>query len=138
MKLPLVRPLLALALAATTSACAANGAAGGRAGNANSSTITRAEMDATPARDVYDLVQRLRPRWLVSRGSRSLNLETQVLVFLNSNRLGGVESLRQLETTGITSLEYMDAVTATSMLSGIGSDHVSGAIIVHTGAPRPR
>lgn len=98
----------------------------------NPDRISRAEIEASSAQDAYELVQRLRPRWLQTRGSRSLTMSTGILVFLNDSRLGGLESLRQISKNGILSIRYLDAAQAIAELPGIGSEHAEAAIVVST------
>jgi hypothetical protein len=40
------------------------------------------------AKDQLVLVDRLRPRWLVARGDRSVNRPTEILVYLDGSHLG--------------------------------------------------
>lgn len=94
--------------------------------------IARSEIEASTAQDAYELVQRLRPRWLISRGSRSLTMSTGILVFVNNSRMGGVDSLRQISRDAITSIRYLDAAQAIAELPGIGSEHAEAAIVVST------
>ena len=44
----------------------------------------------------YDAVESLRSTWLRSRGTNSLNRPTEVLVYIDDNRLGGVQTLKQV------------------------------------------
>jgi hypothetical protein len=103
--------------------------------------ITAAEIGARPFRDAYDIVQQLRPNWFTrkSGGATARRMGTSpsssatgagLLVYMNNARLGGVEALRQLSASGIESLRFVDAATATATLPGIGSSVVAGAIIV--------
>jgi hypothetical protein len=101
-----------------------------------SDVLTRAELRETGATNAYEAVQRLRPRWLVVRsGMRSFSLETEVVVFQDQVFLGNQEALQRIGVEGIYELRYLDGATAKATLSGIGSRHVQGAIIVHMSAP---
>ena len=97
--------------------------------------ITRAEIEeqrSAGVRDLQELVERLRPRWLTIRSERSLQLQTIVLVYLNNARLGGIEVLRGYPISdGILSLRYLDSAQA-GLLPGAGSAHVEGAIVIST------
>jgi hypothetical protein len=116
----------------------------------NPDFIARSEIDAATFRDAYDIVQRLRPNWFTkSRASSAGSLSgTQVagssgsmsgvqpsggggslVVYLDNSRMGGPEALRDMSASSISSLQYMDAATATAKLPGIGSTIVSGAIV---------
>lgn len=98
----------------------------------NSGVITSAELDEVGALNVYEAVQRLRPRWLQVRSGRSLTMGTRVLAYYDNSRLGEVDALRQISIEGIHSIEYLDGGQASAQLSGIGSEHVAGAIVVRT------
>lgn len=126
----LVRPLLPtllLVLAATACAATRTGATGH-----DQDRISREEIVESDALNAYELVQRLRPRWLSDRGGRSLTMGTQILVYLDGARLGNTDMLRQVSREGIYSMRYLDASQATAELSGIGSEHVAGAIVIST------
>jgi hypothetical protein len=126
---PFVR--FALALVLLTSACAGAGrGADVRDRNAISSAELE-QMRQAGVRDLYEAVNRLRPRWLDVRTNRSLQLETVVLVYVNDSRLGGVEALRDYPLTNVASLRYLDSAQA-GLLPGAGSVHVEGAIVIST------
>jgi hypothetical protein len=134
-------------------ACASTGGTTGSPGakaKSNPDVITTAEIDAGNFRDAYDVVQRLRPTWFTkARASTSGSLSgTQVagsgggmwgvqptssggglVVYLDNTRMGGPEALRDLPATSISSLQYMDAATATAKLPGLGSSIITGAIV---------
>jgi hypothetical protein len=135
-------------------ACAtagANGAGGAAKTKTNSELITTAEIDAGTFRDAYDIVQRLRPNWFTKArassggglsgtqvsgsgsgmtGVQSAGSGVGLVVYLDNARMGGTETLRDMSASSISSLQYMDAATATAKLPGIGSSIVSGAIVV--------
>lgn len=119
--------LLALLIVVAAACSAAT-----RTGATNPDEINAEEIEASTAQDAYELIQRLRPRWLRSRGSRSLTMSTEILVFLNSSRMGGLDSLRDISTNGIQSIEYLDAARAIGELPGIGSQHAEAVIVVRT------
>lgn len=106
------------------------------AGEGSSDTLTREQITGVQgARNLHDVVQRLRPRWLTVRAeNRSLEGgQAEILVYQDQSRLGGVEMLRQLDPTLPVELRYLDAATAVGTLPGIGAaTHVAGAIIVVT------
>ena len=121
----------AFVLVLFTSACASGG---GGAGARDRNMISGAELEQmrqAGVRDLFEAVTRLRPRWLDVRTSRSLQLETVVLVYVNDSRLGGIEALRDYPLTNIASLRYLDSAQA-GLLPGAGSVHVEGAIVIST------
>jgi hypothetical protein len=101
----------------------------------NQDRLTREEMMTVDVNNLYDAVQRLRPRWLTEErraGQRSFNLETGVVVYQNQTYLGGVDALRQWSRESAQELEWMDGAKASATLPGLGSRHVAGAIVIHT------
>lgn len=100
--------------------------------------LTREEiMGVEGVTNLYDVVKRLRPRWLQVRASdRSFGMTTQVAVFQNQTYLGDVEVLGQLQPGMAYQLKYMDGTTASNSLAGVPPGvHLSGAIIMSTRAP---
>jgi hypothetical protein len=103
--------------------------------SANSDVVTRDELIASGAGDLYQAVERLRPLWLRSRGSRSLTSDTEIAVLRDGSYFGPVESLRSIPANQAFRLEYVDAATVASLLPGrVLSDHViEAAILVRLG-----
>lgn len=103
-----------------------------------SNVITREELQQLDVRNLYDAIQQLRPRWLkVLSGPRSFSLETGIVVFQEEALLGDTEVLRRMGPEGVYSIRYLDGTTAKATLSGLGGQHVEGAIIVSLRPPRP-
>jgi len=103
-----------------------------------SDVITREEIVATEGvRNMYELVQHLRPRWLNVRAQdRSFRMTIEIAVYQNQTYLGDVETLRQMGHTMAYELRWMDGQTAMTTLPGLGSGkHVAGAIIIITAPP---
>jgi hypothetical protein len=100
--------------------------------------LTREEiMGVEGITNLYDVVRRLRPRWLQVRASdRSFGMTTQIAVFQNQTYLGDVEVLGQLQPGMAYQLKYMDGTTAQNSLAGVPPGvHLSGAIILSTRDP---
>lgn len=108
--------------------CASSG--GGPESGGSATLITRAEIEATNVADLYDVVQRLRPRWFNVRGSRSFGLETSIVVFQGQTFLGDISVLKDLGRDAADQLRYMDGPRASATLPGLGGRHVEGAIII--------
>ena len=94
--------------------------------------ITREELTARPFSSAYDAVESLHSNWLQTRGTDSFNSPSQIWVYLDGTRLGGIESLRTLTPSTITSIRRIDALEATSRW---GINHGQGVILVST-SPR--
>jgi len=85
----------------------------------------------TGTSNVYELIQRARPRWLETRNDRSLRLETVILVYHHQQRLGGIEALRELRPENVVRIRRLDAARA-GLLPGARDNHVESAIVVET------
>jgi hypothetical protein len=120
--------LLVAAAAVAFTGCASTGSGDTVRRSANQLTID--EIDSVNAISMFEVIERLRPRWLVARAARSFGSETGVLVYQEQTLLGGVEMLRQIKPDMVESARYLDAQTAASTLPGIGTGHVAGAIII--------
>jgi hypothetical protein len=96
--------------------------------------LTRAQMLAGNYLTVYDAVIALRSNWLRPRGPDSFSSPSQVLVYVDGNRLGDVERLREFQPTLIASVRYLDAITAQARW-GVG--HSAGVIEVRTWSAAP-
>jgi hypothetical protein len=123
----LARNLLPLALAAGLWSCAA----GSRRVTSEHDLISREEVVAAEVTNAYQLVERLRPLWLRSRGERSTRLETVILVYQNQSMLGDIEQLRAIPIEIVHSIRVLNAAEA-GRLAGLGSQHVERVIMVTT------
>jgi len=124
-RIPWMRVALAgVFLALTTAACASSGE--GRA-SGSPDLITRAQIEGSSARNGYDLVNQLRPRWLRGRGTGSIQSPDAGLpvVYVGEVRHGDVESLRGFDADGIEELRFINATSATTRY---GSGHAGGVI----------
>jgi hypothetical protein len=93
--------------------------------------LTAAEMGRAPETSVYEALQRLRPRFLQSRGPTSISLPSAVgpAVWVDGRPMGGVEWLRSVlprEVATIRRLSAWDAATT------YGSRFPEGVIVVTT------
>ncbi len=124
----LLRMVTIALLLAGTAACAT--AANGSGSRSNRDVLTAEEIRQVGARDAQEVVERLRPLWLRGRGARSMGASTGILVYLNGNRMGGLEALRGISIDMVRTMRYMDGPTASAQLPGVGSGHVEGAIVI--------
>lgn len=117
------------------SACASSG----NGTRYRSDELSREEILSVDVTNLYDVVHRLRPRWITAErraGDRSFGLSTGVVVFQNQTLLGEVDVLRQWSPSAAYKLEWVDGATAAASLPGLGASHVAGAIIIHTAPDR--
>ena len=138
MRSSLVSVLLLLTAVSMTTVSCASGGRGSAQSNPNAISkedIARGQQDGI--RDLYELVGRIRPRWLQVRADRSLRLETLIVVYQNNSRLGSLEALRGYPLTNVASLRYLDAAQA-GLLPGASGGHIEGAIVISTVTPSGR
>lgn len=87
--------------------------------------LTQEEMRNEHFTNVYDAVAALRSTWLVVRGTDSFVQTSQVWVYYDATRLGGVEEMRSVLVNSVASLRHYNGVDAT-MRWGVG--HSAGVI----------
>ena len=126
------RRVLATTMVALT-ACASGGR-GTSAATQNPNLISMEEIVESSASNAYEVIQRLRPNFLRTRGAvhgtpGAANAMEMVdlVVYLNENRLGGSDQLRQISTTDIREIRYFNSSEATTKW---GTGHSAGAIQV--------
>ncbi len=137
--LRLVSPIvLGLAVTASLSACASAGAGPGNAFSAEEergtpNVIVRAEVlrVATSAPNAYEVIRRLRARWLQPR--RVLSLAdpdpTGPVVYLDQLRWGSLDSLFQIQSDQIMRMQF---IGATDAMTRWGTGHAGGVISIET------
>jgi hypothetical protein len=120
------RRFCVLAFACVTSACAGTNAEGAQSAPSGTRDIlTQAQLAEHV--DAYHAILTLRPTWLRARGPDSLRNPSQVWVYRNGTRVGGVETLRDMNTQDIVEIRFYDDAAA-SLLWGMG--HGAGAISI--------
>lgn len=134
----MIRPIAATipisALVLLLGACAVNTQGDTRR---SQDVITQEELQTVQVSNLYEAVQRLRPRWIAVRSQQSFSSPTQVVVYQNQTLIGGPETLRDLTLGAAAWIQYLDGPTASATLPGIGTRQVEGAIVIHTsGGPR--
>jgi hypothetical protein len=116
-----------LALSLTASCVSTPRSAGAR--HLDASAITEEQLAEQHYQNLYEAVQALRSNWLSTRGTDSFNSPSRVWVYVDESRFGGVESLANLTTVGVTSVTHLNGIDATARW-GLG--HAAGVISVHT------
>jgi hypothetical protein len=92
--------------------------------------LTQAQLIEQGFANALEAVQALRPNWLQTRGANTLiTSQTAVLVYLNDNRLGGIETLSSVITPSIVTIRHFDGIAATARW---GLDHGQGVILIST------
>ncbi|GBD32714.1 MAG: hypothetical protein KatS3mg081_2679 [Gemmatimonadales bacterium] len=127
---------LAVFLAVLGVAGCAAASQGGQSGGRRSNVITAEEIASISASNAYEVVQRLRSQWLITRGAAGTReptleggLSGGIVVYLDGVRRGGVDALREIPVEQIRELRYIDAKDATTRY---GTGHTSGVIEVYS------
>jgi hypothetical protein len=91
------------------------------------SVLTQAEMREHNFTNVYDAVAALRPNWLTVRGADSFQSPSQLWVYFDQTRLGGVDQLRPITVASVAWVRHYSGTEATTRW---GINHGSGVIFV--------
>ena len=113
---------LAIGLAGCASGGGGDGGGTGVSGTGGPNRINAAGLETVVQLDAYQAIQRLRPRWLQSRGTIFAN------VFIDgSERQGGLEALKGLPVADISDIRFLSASDATTRY---GTGHEGGVILI--------
>lgn len=121
--------VLLVAIAGVLGGCASTG---GSSGRTRSDILTREEIMTVDVGNLYEAVQRLRPRWLNVRSAGVGADFTTIMVYQGQTRLGDLEILRQLPLDAAESLRFLDRSTAQMSLPGNWTQGMVGAIVLIT------
>src|SRR5437868_2715543 len=126
------RYLFALAIAIACASSSKSDRAAITPGASDRNVITEEEIRTVPASNLYDLVSKLRPNMLRSRGQSTLGGSTATdypLVYVDGRQYGDIGSLRSLIPSQVSLIHYYDP----SMAAGkFGMTAGSGVIDVTT------
>lgn len=113
-----------------TAACASSSTQARRtAGRRDARLLGAEEIRTSSASTLYDVIRSHRPEWLIKRGQTSINLEGDIVVYVDNIALGGPESLKSIDVQSVQSVRFLNASEA-QMRYGVG--HMHGAIVVTT------
>lgn len=123
------RIAIVVAALLTVGACA--GRKSGRAAPQDRNLITADEIARSNASNAYEIVERLRPAFLRTRGAESLQNPTPPtpIIYLDGMRYGTLQTLASVPAIGIVSIQYLNAIDATQRF-GFGNE--GGAILITT------
>lgn len=126
-----MKSLRSLVIVALATACMVAGCASattqGRSGRGNSTQLTQSEIAASNADNLYDVIAKLRPEWLSSRGPASVtnSTPTSVDIYMNGTMLGKAEIMRDVRIQDVTDVRYWDVGQASARF---GMGHPRGVI----------
>jgi hypothetical protein len=123
-----LRTVLALSLALLLGACASSGERSS-AGGSGAITLEMIQDLSSSVSDAHQVVNRLRPQWLRSRGATSIrNPQPQYpVVYLDGTRYGPIGILRQIDANSVNEIRFISSSAATTRF---GTGHMAGAILV--------
>lgn len=123
------RPFFVLTLAAAL-ACASSGTAGTGV-HRDPNLITEQEIAASAESNVFDVVSRLRPMFLKTRGRSTINSggSEYASVFLDGQYFGELGSMRNIVASQIHEIRYLSGPDA---VSRYGMRYGSGAVDVRS------
>jgi hypothetical protein len=112
-------------------ACASSGV---QRSSGSPDKLSRAELDATTTTSLYDVINQLRPNWLRPPGMTMTGLQNsgsqQVTVYLDNQPLGGIETLRQITTPSVGSVEFLTPTRAATALPAMPNGLATAVILV--------
>ena len=116
-------------LLVVTAACASSSPGARTAGRRDARVLSAEEIRASSASNMYDVIRSHRPEWLIKRGQTSINMEGDIVVYVDNVALGGPEALKSIDVQSVQSARFLNASEA-QMRYGVG--HMHGAIVVVT------
>lgn len=122
-----IHPVLLLATVAAI-ACAPAAGTGERR---SSNVITRQQIVDSQVSNAHDVISRLRPTFLRSRGRTTISSGAPEYpeVYLDGQRYGEIESLKTLIVDNIKEIRFLNAADATTKY---GTGHTAGIIEIVT------
>lgn len=145
MRVRLIVGILAVGIVA--GACASGGSSGTPAAGAAAATpagprgsanlITEAEIAAANVETIYEVIERLRPNMLRTRGQMGRlsgasgsdpgASSSKIKVYQNGTPIGDISMLRSIQAASVKQVQYLNAADATTRF-GTGVD--AGAIVI--------
>lgn len=124
--------VLMAVLTLSAAACASGSGTTTQEPRRDRNLISTEEIEAQPTTTAMELVHRLRPSWLRSRGPESIRSGVPALpvVYIDEVRSGGPEALQRISTQIIREVRFVNGRDATTKY---GLDHGAGVILVYTG-----
>ena len=101
-----------------------SGAVSPRSESASTNRLAADEIEKSGLPTAFDAVDRLRPTW---KHDYSTGASAAVVVYLEQRKLGGLEALRDIASSDVRELQYLNGRDATQRW---GPDASGGAIIV--------
>ncbi len=130
---PRIRDLALSVAVVVAAACASSGAT---RTSGSPDKLDRAQIESVASNSAYDVVSRLRPNWLRPAGMSVSGVQNggapTVLVYMDGHRMGGVDALRTITTTAVTSMEFLNPTRAATVLSDMSTGAIAAVIMINT------
>jgi len=130
--MPTLGRVVVVLVALLATSCAGTGASSD-APPGNRNVLTHEEITSGSQSDMYSALLALRPNWLRSRGSDSLQESSRVQVYRDDIWLGEVEVLRSVSVADVEYVRYYDGVDASGRW-GLG--HAQGVVYLSSRTSR--
>lgn len=125
-------PILAFSL--LVAGCATS--TGGDPAGYDMNRITKEEILEANAANLWEVVNRLRPRWLQVINDAGFGGGAEVLVYRDNVQLNGVDDLRRMNPEIATELRWLNEMEASGRFSrAMASGRIAGAIVISTRDP---
>jgi hypothetical protein len=128
------RRVAVLCFAVSLVACASSSALGGKT-QRSQTTLLVEEIRSTQYTNLYDVILALRSNWVRVRTGESFTKSAVLQVYLDQQRIGGVDELKGIQTLNVEMVRFFDGPTASARW---GLDHGAGAILVQSATPLRR
>lgn len=124
----MTRRLLVLVLLLAAAACGSAQVAPENRPRARSDRLAQEEIMRTELLNMYEVIQRLQPAWLVPPQTRGRALE--VGVFMDGSRVGGVEFLRSIPASQVAEARYLRGSQVMGEISSGQAFNLGAAIML--------
>jgi ABC-type phosphate transport system substrate-binding protein len=128
-----MKRLYLFALAGAIGCASGAGSAGTPRVPTDRNAINQLELESVGSTNLYELVEKLRPNFLRSRGQTSLNSSALEFptVYVDGRPYGDIASLRTIITSQVALVRYYDAPAAAGKFGAINAPGVIDVTIKH-------
>ena len=128
-----MKRLYLFALAGAIGCTSGAGSAGTPRVQADRNVINQVELESVGSTNLYELIEKVRPNFLRSRGQTSLNTSGQEYpaVYVDGRPYGDIASLRTIITSQVALVHYYDAPAAAARFGAINAPGVIDVTIKH-------
>ena len=122
------RRLFSLAVVLLATACGSAQVAPENRTRTRADRLTMEEIQRTELLNMYEVIQRLQPSWLIAPQNRGRAME--VGVFMDGTRVGNVEFLRNIPASQVAEARYLRGSAVTTEISSRQAFNLGAAIML--------